>query len=251
MKIALFGGTFDPVHEGHLAVARAAVKRFALDRVYFVPADLPPHKQGVEMADYCHRFAMLALATIAEDRFVPSLLEAGNASARKPNYSIHTVRRLKSALQESDKLYFLIGIDAFMDIAKWKHPVELLSECNFIVVSRPGYSLTNVIEALPEAVRPSDELLKSLSPWHASRMVPLPSKTIYLLDKVEEEISSTQVRQAARKSVKQLSRFVPRLVAEYIKKEHLYGSGMPSSESENEDEKRPKVLSFRRERPSD
>src|ERR1043166_621289 len=145
MKIALFGGTFDPVHLGHLAVARAAAEKFGLGRVYFVPADLPPHKQKPKLTDFQHRFAMLALATADDPRFVASLLDAHTG---EPNYSIQTVRRLKSTLKKTDKLYFLIGMDAFKDISTWKQPVELLAECDFIVVSRPGFSLEGVLRVL-------------------------------------------------------------------------------------------------------
>jgi len=94
MKVALFGGTFDPVHLGHLAVARAAADKFDLGRIYFVPADSPPHKQKRPITDFQHRFAMLALATADDPRFVASLLDA---PAGHPNYSIQTVRRLKRA----------------------------------------------------------------------------------------------------------------------------------------------------------
>src|SRR5215475_12366380 len=124
MKIALFGGTFDPVHLGHLAVARAAADKFDLARIYFAPADLPPHKLKRKLTDFQHRFAMLALATAEDKRFVPSLLDA---PAGAPNYSVETVRRLKSSLAKSDKLYFLIGMDAFADIATWRRPEALLA----------------------------------------------------------------------------------------------------------------------------
>src|SRR5215470_2403873 len=120
MRVALFGGTFDPVHLGHLAVARAAAEKFDLARVYFVPADLPPHKQKRKLTDFQHRFAMLALATADDPRFVASLLDAHTG---EPNYSLETVRRLKSVLRKSDKLFFLIGIDAFRDISNWYKPV--------------------------------------------------------------------------------------------------------------------------------
>src|SRR5512137_588306 len=103
MKIAFFGGTFDPVHCGHLAVARAAAEKFGLSLIYFAPANLPPHKQRRKLTDFQHRFAMLALATAGDRRFVASLLDAHTG---QPNYSISTVRRLKSTLKKSDKLYF-------------------------------------------------------------------------------------------------------------------------------------------------
>ena len=219
MKIALFGGTFDPVHLGHLAVARAAAEKFDLGRVYFAPADLPPHKQKRRRADFQHRFAMLALATADDPRFVPSLLDAHTG---QPNYSLETVRRLKSTLKKSDKLYFLIGIDAFKDISTWYKPVELLSEVEFIVVSRPGHSLADVGRALPDSLRPTDLMLRTMRRQETEGTISLMGATIHLLGEVRERVSSTQIRTAAGKPVKQLSRHVPRLVAEYIKKEQLY-----------------------------
>ena len=240
MKLALFGGTFDPVHRGHLAIAEAAAQKFGLHRVYFVPADLPPHKLTRQLTDFHHRFAMLALATAADERFVPSLLDS---STGQPNYSIHTVRRLKDRLKKSDKLYFLIGIDAFMEISTWYHPVELLAACDFIVASRPGYSLADIGEALPEALRPAPAVLQALRRQQASGTIALPSTTIHLLSGVNEKVSSTQIRAAAGRSVKQLSRFVPEMVAEYIRKEHLYMN--KPGQGEKEGIQSHKVLSFR------
>ena len=226
MRIALFGGTFDPVHLGHLAVARAAVERFDLGLVYFVPADLPPHKQERKLTNFQHRFAMLALATAEDKRFVPSLLDAHTGA---PNYSVETVRRLKSTVGKSDEIYFLIGMDAFRDISAWRQPVQLLGECDFIVAARPGHSLGDVGRALPKAIRPPEAELRALA-RQASGTIVLPKATIHLLSEVRERVSSTHVRAAAHKSVKYLSRYVPRLVAEYVKKEHLYVDSPASAE---------------------
>jgi len=242
MKIALFGGTFDPVHLGHLAVAGAALEKFDLDLVYFVPADIPPHKQKRRLTDFQHRFAMLALGTADEPRFVPSLLDAPTGQA---NYSIDTVRRFKGTLKRSDKLYFLIGMDAFLDIATWRQPEELLAECDFIVASRPGYSLADAGRALPEKLRPSDTVLKGLSRQGSKGTIALPGATIHLLPEVRERVSSTQIRAAAHKSARQLSRYVPRLVAGYIKKERLY-LGAEIEKKERQPIPRSKVLSFER-----
>jgi nicotinate-nucleotide adenylyltransferase len=219
MKIAFFGGTFDPVHRGHIAIAQAAAKKFDLGRIYFAPADIPPHKQKRKLTDFQHRFAMLALATAEDKRFVPSLLDAPKGL---PNYSVETVRRLKRSLAKSDKLYFLIGVDAFKEIGTWKRPEELLGECDFIVARRPGHSLADVGRALPRALRVQEEFLRAVEKRRPNAAISTPGATIYLLDDVHERISSTQIRAAAHKSVKQLSRFVPPAVAEYIKKEHLY-----------------------------
>jgi nicotinate-nucleotide adenylyltransferase len=242
MKLALFGGTFDPVHRGHLAIARAAAEQFDLGTVYFVPADVPPHKTTRVLSPFHHRYAMLALATADDRRFVPSLLEA---DSKQPNYSINTVRRVKSSLKKSDKLYFLIGIDAFLEISTWKQPAQLLGECDFIVASRPGHSLADVGEALPETLRPAPAVLQALRKQEAGgRTIALPSTTIHLLSGVNERVSSTQIRGTAAKSVRELSRYVPETVAGYIKKEHLYTSS--SAHEKKESANSSKVLSFRR-----
>ena len=127
-RIGIFGGTFDPVHRGHLAVARAALRRLKLDQLYFVPAGVPPHKQRRPRASFRHRFAMLRLATASEPRFAVSRLEASGV-----HYSIDTVRRMKRALKPGDRLFFLIGIDAFSDIATWREVEALVRECEFVV----------------------------------------------------------------------------------------------------------------------
>lgn len=241
MKLALFGGTFDPVHRGHLAIARAAAAKFDLDAIYFVPADVPPHKGHRNLTEFQHRFAMLALATADDERFVPSLLEADSS---QPNYSIRTVRRLKGALGKSDTLYFLIGIDAFMEISTWKQPVQLLAECDFIVASRPGYSLADLVDALPEGVRPSGAVRQALRGQQGDGTIALPTTRIHLLPQVNVRVSSTQIRAAAHKSVQQLSRYVPATVAKYIKKQHLYT--LTSAQREKGSLKNAKVLSFRR-----
>ena len=242
MRVALFGGTFDPVHLGHLAVARGAAEKFDLSTVYFAPADIPPHKQKRQLTDFQHRFAMLALATAGDKRFVPSLIDAPRGA---PNYSVDTVRRLKRRLKKSDKLYFLIGMDAFKDIATWHKPEELLQECEFIVCSRPGFSLADVGSALPEKLRPSDAVLKAMRNQRVNGAIALPGATIHLLPDVRERVSSTQIRAAASRSVAQLSRYVPRPVAEYIKKEGLYRD---RAVREPKDTAPSKVLSFHRGR---
>ena len=107
MNLALFGGTFDPIHRGHLKVARAAIERFSLKQVWFVPAYIPPHKAKEPITPFCHRYAMTALAVNGEKEFLSSLLEAPNfddaTADRRPSYSIETVRRAKKLLGKSDR----------------------------------------------------------------------------------------------------------------------------------------------------
>ncbi|MGO9647805.1 putative nicotinate-nucleotide adenylyltransferase [Candidatus Sulfotelmatobacter kueseliae] len=235
MNIGLYSGTFDPIHRGHLALAQAAQERFTLGRIYFVPTGNPPHKQRQPLTPFAHRYAMVVLATMAEKTFVPSLLEApgaapvgGKKTAAVPevNYSIDTVQRLKQTLKKADRLFFLIGIDAFNDIAKWHQAEALFRECPFIVASRPGYSLADVANALPERLRPKAAVTKPFAKQPAQGDLVLPGVTVHLLDGVQQNVSATSIREAVS-GKKSLAKFVDPAVGEYIRKMGLYQSGRP------------------------
>jgi nicotinate-nucleotide adenylyltransferase len=246
MNIGLFGGSFDPIHRGHVALAQAAAERYALRQVLFVPANVPPHKQKQPLTAFVHRYAMVALATQEEKRFLPSLLEAGEMSAEqrsaartnasaptlsiptpsiptsdRANYSIDTVLRLKRSLKKADRIFFLIGMDAFRDIAKWKEARALLGECDFIVASRPGYSLRDVAESLPESLRPAAAVTRPFHKQPASGDLVLPGVTLHLLDGVQQNVSATTIRAAAAQG-KPLARWLDPRVAEYVRKQGLY-----------------------------
>jgi len=235
MNIGLFGGTFDPIHKGHLALAAAAREGCGLGRIHFVPTDVPPHRAEQPVAAFVHRYAMTVLATQEEKAFVPSLLEGPaeyvredkkgllRTEAAAPNYSIDTIRKLKREFKKTDRLFFLIGIDAFKDIAKWHEAEALFSECEFIVASRPGYSLADVASALPERLRPRSEVTKPFLKQPAKGDLVLSGVTLHLLDDVNQNISATAIRQALA-SKRPIKKFVPASVEEYIKKEGLYGS---------------------------
>jgi nicotinate-nucleotide adenylyltransferase len=230
MNIGLFGGTFDPVHRGHMALARAAMENHKLHRILFVPANTPPHKQQQPLSPFVHRFAMLALATQEEKAFVPSLLEAPEEGAvpirrdrqEKPNYTIDTVRRLKQSFKAVDKLFLLIGMDAFAEIAQWHQAEALFRECEFVVASRPGYSLADVANALPESLRPRLEVTRPFQKQKATGDLVLKGATIHLLEDLHQPASATAIREAAAAG-KPLGRFVDATVAEFIKKMGLYG----------------------------
>src|SRR5438105_4843114 len=132
MNIGLFGGTVVPIHRGHTALTRAAQEQFQLGRIYFVPANIPPHKQKRPLASFPSRYAMVALATAENQAFVPSLLEApaDGQKSTQANYSVDTVKRFKQTLKKSDRLFFLIGIDAFREIATWRDPEALSANAN-------------------------------------------------------------------------------------------------------------------------
>jgi nicotinate-nucleotide adenylyltransferase len=231
MRIGLFGGTFDPIHRGHIALAQAARAQFGLARVLFAPSHIPPHKQKQPLSAFAHRYAMVALATADEKAFVPSLLEAPGESLQpaKPgaraippaNYTIDTLRRLKQSLKKIDQIFFLIGIDAFRDIANWHQAEALFAECEFIVASRPGYSLADVANSLPEKLRPAAHVTKPFEKQPAKGDLVLKGVTIHVLDGVHQAISATAIREAVAAG-KSLGKFVDPAVADYIKKADLY-----------------------------
>ncbi len=130
MRTAIFGGTFDPIHNAHLVVAREAADAFSLDRVLFIPAANPPQKETG--ASYEDRYKMVQLACAAEPRFIPSRLEEG----KEKSYSIHTIERVKAT---NGDVFFIIGADAFAEIQSWYRWRDVVASVDFIVVARPGH----------------------------------------------------------------------------------------------------------------
>jgi nicotinate-nucleotide adenylyltransferase len=144
LRLAIFGGTFDPIHQAHLEVARAAAREFRLDRVVLVPAARPPHKSGVAYAPFQHRVRMAELACAGDPRFEVSRLEEHTESS----YSIDTIRKVQARLAAGDELFFLIGADAFAEIGTWHKWREVVRSVRFLVVSRPGHPY-----CIPEGAR--------------------------------------------------------------------------------------------------
>ncbi len=165
---------------------------------------------------------MGALATEDEKLLGPSLLEAPATGAPGAlSYSIDTVRRLKKTLKKADRLFFLIGIDAFREIAKWREARALLGECEFVVASRPGFSLRDVAEALPEGLRPPANVTRPFQKQPATGDLVLPGLTLHLLEGVQQNVSATEIRAAAAAG-KPLGRWLDPRVAEYVRKTGLY-----------------------------
>lgn len=135
MRVAIFGGTFDPIHTAHVRVAQEAADRFHLDRVLFIPSGNPPHKPSNSTTAYEHRFRMVELACSCDPRFEASRLEQGEGKS----YSIDTIGKVRAALAPGAELFFLIGADAFAEIGSWHRSAEVLQAVEFLVVSRPGY----------------------------------------------------------------------------------------------------------------
>lgn len=217
MRIAIFGGTFDPIHGGHLRAARAAARKLKLDRILFVPSGNPPHKVEDGLTPFAHRYAMVALATAADACLVPSLLEAPMADSG-PNYSIDTVLAAKRELKKNDRMFFLLGADAFLDLPHWKEFRRLLTSTDFIVVSRPGFSIAQIAERFP-----SDLTVKPGTKGHPDSLS-LRSTSIHLLTGLDVAIASSEIRKAIRRG-RSVAGLVPPLVEQYILKEGLYRPG--------------------------
>jgi nicotinate-nucleotide adenylyltransferase len=211
--IALLGGSFDPVHAGHLAVAQAAQRRFHLDAVYLIPSARPPHKSKRELAPFIHRYAMVALVCADHSGYIPSLAEAGPDGAGHAFYSIDTVHKFKRE-HPHDQIYFILGADSFLEIPTWKSYEALLESCDFIIASRPGFRL----DALRLVIPP--ELLGRVGSRDPHTIF-LRKTRVHLLSTVASHVSSTEIRQRL-KHEQSIHGLVPLRVEEYILQQALY-----------------------------
>jgi nicotinate-nucleotide adenylyltransferase len=220
-RIAFFGGTFDPPHRGHLAIAKAAADRFALDEILFAPVASQPLKPAVQPTPFAHRYAMTVLATQADSRFVPSLLDAPRNG--HPNYTVETLERLRNslaAMPESTELFTLLGADSWLEIARWHNAPRLLALTDWIVAARPGFSLECAESALPPQV--AAKHAENSSEQNLVLSHPDGSAThVFFLPSLQEDISATELREAldAGHADKML---LPTAVYEYIRKTNLY-----------------------------
>lgn len=213
----ILGGTFDPIHLGHLDVARAALEALSLARVVLVPAGIPPHRQPPH-ASADHRFAMAALAVQDHSKLSVSDLDL---HGKGPSYTSTLLDRLESSGVDLASIVFVAGADAFRDIPAWKDYPTLLNRCDFAVVSRPSCSVTTLRDTLPSlADRMIDAGLKPTADADVGEFERR-SPSIFLIDAPTAAVSSTDVRaRAARREP--LDGLVPPAVADYIDHHHLY-----------------------------
>ncbi|HEV2803250.1 MAG TPA: nicotinate-nucleotide adenylyltransferase [Pyrinomonadaceae bacterium] len=222
-RIALYGGSFDPVHDGHVAVARELLKLFALDEVLFIPAHVAPHKRrSVQPASPLHRYAMLALATMDDERLRVSTVELDEPE--KP-YTVETIARLKTDAPDA-RFLFVMGADSWEEITTWREWERLLRLTSHVVVTRPGYELQTGHVTEEARGRIVDLRQGEAAGESNSRPVELTEESkIYFTDAVQLEIASSDIRRALREAGDEQqagSIKVPQPVAEYIKKYRLY-----------------------------
>ncbi len=197
-RIGILGGTFDPIHVGHLMTAEAVRDEFSLDKVIFIPAAVPPHKMDQQVTEARHRYLMTVLATTSNPHFDVSSIEMDRPG---PSYTIDTIYELKRQYGENTDLFFITGADAIADIPTWDRIEELLGLCQFIAATRPGFlpNVDNIKEYFGE----------------------LGSTRIHRLETPELEISSTNIRERLKRGFS-IKYIVPPAVEDYIYKEGLY-----------------------------
>lgn len=213
MKIGIFGGTFDPIHWGHLRSAEEVREAFGLDRILFIPAAVPPHRKKQPGASPKDRLAMVRLAVAKNPGFSVSDIELRRDGK---SYSIDTVRYLAKRRSSMDSLYFILGLDAFRLIGSWRNFREMFTLCNMIVTSRPGYRDSLSLRGMPVAVR-------SLFCYDfRKRVYRHKSGThLYFFKITDIAISASKIRDRLREG-KSIRYLVPLEVESYIKKRGLY-----------------------------
>src|SRR4030095_3260622 len=215
-RIGIYGGTFDPVHLGHLAVAQSVAQLFEIDEIIFVPALLAPHKLHRSVTSHLHRHAMLALATQSDERLTISTFELEEADRR---YTVDTVAHFQRERPDAE-WFFIMGADSWGEITTWRDWERLLQITNHIVVMRPKFVLrtNHVHESVREHIA-DVRGVKRLRPAAKERE----SATIFVTDSVTIDLSATEIRRAASEQrFADLERMVPDPVARYIAKYGLY-----------------------------
>lgn len=199
MKMGLFGGSFDPIHNGHLATVRAARRELGLDKVLFLPTAVPPHKPGRILAPPYARYAMVELALLDEEGLEASPHEL---TLGRPAYTIETLEHFRG-IQPAAELFLLMGEDSFADLHHWVRFREIVAACQIVVLGRPGWHLDS-LDLPPE--------LRQLAA----------SGGIRLCRRIEVDLSSTQLRELLHAGLPIPAGVVPDLVVRYLEKYPLY-----------------------------
>ena len=220
-RIGILGGTFDPIHRGHTDVAEAACRAIDPLRVVIIPANIPPHRPQPVTSAY-HRFAMAALVAAAHPGWRVSDMEL---RIDEPSYTWSTLGRFHERGYSPTELFFLIGADAFSEIAAWKQYPEILDASHFVVVSRPGWPVNELPERLPAL---ASRMLRPPVGEAAER-----SPSIFLIDADTADVSSTAIRRN-RIEGRPITGMVDRSVQQHIEQHGLYTAAVPGRRGNDE-----------------
>ena len=215
MRIAFFGGTFDPPHCGHIAIARAAIERLKLDQVLVAPVGTQPLKGGSPHCSFEDRLAMVRLAVAGDLRLIAQRYRQRRCPDGQPNFTFDTLERLRRQLRPSDELFCLVGADSFLTLRQWHRSTELLLFCAFIVGGRPGFSLEQINAALPTGVCNIAEHREPGFTRYTLSGASGQTTALFLLPDLDQDISATEIRAALAEGAEQQTVLVP-AVAEYI-----------------------------------
>jgi nicotinate-nucleotide adenylyltransferase len=216
-KIGLFGGTFNPIHNGHLKVAEEVGRFFELDKILFIPSYLPPHKSTRDIASATDRLKMVELALQPFSQFEASSLEVERPET---SYSVITLEKVKK-IYSGAEIFFIVGIDAFLEIKTWREYERILSSCSFIVVSRPGYELEQAKEVLAPDWK---EKMVIVGPVFKPDEERGKEPKIYLFPMNSLDISASEIRRRRQRG-ESISGLVPEAVEKYILERNLYRYG--------------------------
>ncbi len=198
MKIGVLGGTFDPIHLAHLAVAEAVKAELDLAEVIFVPAGQPWLKANNYISAAEHRVQMVRLAIAGKSYFRLSTMEIDRPG---PSYTVDTMAELRGQIKASDELYFILGWDNLAELPRWREPARLIQLCYLVAVPRPGYPVPDLMKLAGD--------------------IPGLSKRVIIMDKPQLDISATEIRKRLSRG-EPINDLVPEAVAEYIKRQGLY-----------------------------
>ncbi len=217
-RLGILGGSFNPVHNGHLAIARQTRNLIALDQILFVPAGDPPHKSTGNLAPAKDRYQMVRLAIASDPTFAVSDVEINRPGK---SYTLDTIRTLRQQYDASTRLFFLIGLDAFLDFPTWREPATLLTLCSFVVISRPGISFRSLASMTLLPTIP-DESLAALDAGRRPKLeVPLPNHQLICIHVPPTHVSASDVRNRVRQG-QSVTDLLPASVESYIIQHHLY-----------------------------
>lgn len=224
MKIGFFGGSFDPPHRGHIALARLAIERLVLDRVLLAPVGVQPLKRHRPQAGFDDRVAMTRLAVEGQPGLEVSLID-GPRPDNQPNYTLDTIRSLRASLPGENRIYFLMGADSFLTIGQWHRAADLLFACDFVVAARPafdpGADFARLTAALPEGIAAEQSAPDLLTLRNAAGR----ESRLWLLSELAERASATTIREALERGEsidQQPSDWLDPRVAAYIREHGLY-----------------------------
>lgn len=217
-RIGLLGGTFNPIHNAHLAIARQAREMLELDRVVMIPSGDPPHKPSSGLASAKDRYEMVRLALASDPHLAMSDVEVRRSGK---SYSIDTVRRLQQEYGNETRLHFLIGLDAFLEFETWREPETLLTLCSFVVLSRPGLSF-QALSTLPLIPRLPQASLMDLDQGRTVRLdVPIGLQSLICLRVAPSTASASDIRARIARGAS-TANLLPPAVESYILQHHIY-----------------------------